>query len=227
MATAAPALEAAPAPAPAPVDDPNVFTFELEGFVPSVSLNLASIPQEIRMHLLKSAVRAYVANRVSTAAAKVKKENEPWDRYDAAVKNDPLQSIVPQPTTPRTTADYPAIAAGAVTALYEGNIGRRTPGGKAKELKDPLTTQVTKAVIAEVYEKGRASDPKYKYPTAMKEVGGDGIAYLKARIAEKVAAGADEAALLAFMEQRYLKPARIMLGIEGLTGKMKDAEGIL
>jgi hypothetical protein len=226
MATAAPALEAAPAPAPAPVDDPNVYTFELEGFVPSVSLNLASIPQEIRMHLLKSAVRAYVANRVSTAAAKVKKENEPWDRYDAAVKNDPLQSIVPAPTEPRATADYPSIAAGAVTALYEGNIGRRTPGGKAKELRDPLVTQITKAVIAEVYEKGRAADPKYKYPTAMKEVGSDGLAYLKAKIAEKVAAGADAAALNAFLEQRYVKPARIMLGLD-TPGKLKDADGIL
>lgn len=223
MATA-PALEAAPAPAP--VTDPNVHTFELEGFVESVSVNLASVPQEIRMHLLKTAVRAYVANRVSTAAAKVKKDNADWERYDAACANDPLQSIVPQPTTPRATADYPAIAAAAVQALYEGNIGRRTPGGKAKELRDPLVTQITKAVIAEVYEKGRAADPKYKYPTAMKEVGSDGLAYLKAKIAEKVAAGADAAALNAFLEQRYIKPARIMLGLD-TPGKLKDADGIL
>jgi len=211
----------------APVADDNTFSFEIENHEKDVEVDLAAIPLTIRKHLLKTAVRGYILNRVSTALAKAKKDNTDWDVYEAATKNDPLQAIVAQPTEPRVSVDIAAISERAIKALYEGALGRRGDGAKkAKVLRDPLTTQITRAVVAEVYEKGRALDPSYKYPTALKEVGADGIAYLKAKIAEKVAAGADEAVMLAFLDTRYVKPARIMLGLD-TPGKLKDADGIL
>lgn len=222
-------LEASPAPVPAAADG-RPFSFEIEADdkpVYTANLDLVSIPGDIREHLLKSAVRGYILNRVSTAAAKVKKDNAPFDSYDAAVANDPLQTLVAKPEGERAVVDYAGIVSGAIKALYEGTIGKRATGEKkAKPLKDPLITQITRAVVAEVYEKGKALDPSYKYPTAQKEVGADGLAYLQAKIAEKVAAGADAATLNAFLENRYVKPARIMLGLD-TPGKLKDADGIL
>lgn len=223
-------LEAAPAAAAleATPERPETFMeFEVDGYDKNVELDLAQIPSEVRMRLLRTATRAYITNRISTAVAKTKNTNGAFDTYDAAVKNDPLQTAVPKPEGERAVTDYGEIIDGAIKALYSGELGKRGTGeGKPKVLRDPLITQITRSVVAEVYEKGRAADPKYRYPTAQKEVGSDGLAYLKAKIEAKVAAGADATALNAYLETRYIKPARIMLGMDA-PGKLKDAEGIL
>jgi hypothetical protein len=224
MATALEAtpLEAAPAPAP-----DTLLEFEVEGYEPKVGVDLAQIPPDVRMRLLRTATRAYITNRISTAVAKTKKDNGEFDTYEAAMKNDPLQTAVPKPEGERKNTDFADVIDGAIKALYSGELGKRGTGeGKPKVLRDPLITQITRSVVAEVYEKGRASDPKYRYPTAQKEVGSDGLAYLKAKIDEKVAAGADANALNSYLETRYIKPARIMLGMDS-PGKLKDADGIL
>jgi len=218
-------LEAAPA-VPAATPD-TILKFEVENYEPEVVLDLAQIPSEVRMRLLRTAARAYITNRLSTAVAKTKSVNGAFDTYDAAVKNDPLQTAVPKPEGERAATDYAGTIDSAVKALYSGELGKRGTGeSKPKVLRDPLITQITRSVVAEVYEKGRAADPKYRYPTAQKEVGSDGLAYLKAKIEAKVAAGGDAAALNAYLETRYIKPARIMLGMD-TPGKLKDADGIL
>jgi hypothetical protein len=77
-----------------------------------------------------------------------------------------------------------------------------------------------------VYEKGKALDPQYKYPSAQKEVGQDGLAYLRAKIDAKVAAGADKVALDKYLDTRYIKPARIQLGLD-VPKSLADMDGIL
>ena len=56
---------------------------------------------------------------------------------------------------------------------------------------------------------------------AKKEVGGDGIAYLKARVDTLAAAGGDRAALEKMLDEKYVKPAKVMLGL--IEGKMISA----
>jgi hypothetical protein len=222
---AAATLEAAPAPE-TPKSE-TLLEFTVEGYEPAISIDLADVEAAARMRLLRTATRAYITNRISTAVAKTKKDNGAFDSYDAAVKNDPLQTAVPKPEGERAVTDYAGVIDGALKALKSGDMGTRGTGeAKPKVLRDPLITQITRSVVAEVYEKGRAADPKYKYPTAQKEVGQDGLAYLKAKIAAKVEAGADAALLNAYLETRYIKPARIMLGLD-TPGKLKDADGIL
>jgi len=231
-AAVAPAtLEATPVAAAPAADAPpaseTLFVFEIDDFDPEISVELANIPTPLRMRLLKNATRAYITNRISTAAAATKKANAPFDQYDAAMKNDPLQTLVAKPEGERAVTDYAGVIEGALKALYSGEIGRRGDGtSKPKVLRDPLITQITRAVVADVYEKARAADPKYKYPTAQKEVGTDGLAYLRSKIAERVAKGEDAAALNTFLETRYIKPARIMLGLD-VPKSLKDSEGIL
>lgn len=229
MATA-PVLEATPTleAATLEVERPATwFEFEIDDYDKPIGLDLNAVPQEVRMRLLKNATRSYITNRLSTAAAKTKKENAGFDSYDAAMKNDPLQTLVPKPDGTRALTDYTGCIEAAIKALYSGELGRRGTGDtKPKVLRDPLITQITRSVVAEVYEKERAKNPQYKYPTAQKEVGQDGLAYLKEKIAAKVAAGADEAAMNKYLETRYINPARIMLGLD--TPKtLKDADGIL
>lgn len=231
MATVLEAPAAAPAAleaTPAAAERPETFMeFEVDGYDKNVELDLAQIPSEVRMRLLRTATRAYITNRISTAVAKTKKDNGAFDTYEAAVKNDPLQTAVPKPEGERGVTNFGEVIDGAIKALYSGELGKRGTGeAKPKVLRDPLITQITRSVVAEVYEKGRAADPKYRYPTAQKEVGSDGLAYLKAKIDAKVAAGGDAAALNAYLETRYIKPARIMLGMDA-PGKLKDAIGIL
>jgi hypothetical protein len=234
MATA-PTLESVDPFAPAPVlEKPETFmSFDVDGFDPTVELDLANVPQPIRMRLLKSATKSYIINRVSTAVAKTKKENEKFDQYEAAMKNDPLQTIVPKPEGVHATTDFGGVIAGAIKALYTGDIGKRGSGtAKVKVLRSPLITQITRSVVAEVYEKNQALDSKYKYPTAQKEVGQDGLEYLKGKIEAQVAATPEaekaekRAALNKYLETRYINPARIMLGMD-IPKSLKDAEGIL
>jgi len=220
-------LEATPAPTLEVANPETLLEFEIDGYDPIVKLDMAEVEQKARMRLLKTAVRAYITNRVSTAVAKTKKDNAEFETYDAAMKNDPLQTLVVKPDGDRATTDFGEVVDNALKALRTGELGKRGTGEtKPKVLRDPVITQVTRSVVAEVFEKGRATDPKYKYPTAQKEVGQDGLAYLKAKIEERVAAGADRAAMEAYLETRYIKPARIMLGLD-TPGKLKDADGIL
>jgi hypothetical protein len=231
-AAPAPVLEATPVVPEAPKSD-TLLEFEVEGYEPKVSIDLADVEAKARMRLLRTATRAYITNRVSTAVAKTKKDNGPFDTYEAAMKNDPLQTLVEKPEGERAVTDYAGVIDSALKALKSGELGNRGTGEpKPKVLRDPLVTQITRSVVAEVYEKGRAADPKYKYPTAQKEVGQDGLAYLKTKIEAQVAAApaaeqaAKRTALENYLETRYVKPARIMLGLD-TPGKLKDAEGIL
>lgn len=225
----APVTELAAAPAtPGPLVP---FTFKIKDFgdVP-ITMDIARIPEEVQDYLLKNAIKAYVQNRTSTAKSAASKENEPWVRYEAACAADPVQSIVPVPEKEKVVVDYGEIIKSAVKALYENSIGKRDGTGPKKkaERKDPLIAAITRTVIQEVFEKNYALDNNYKYPMASKEVGTDGLAYLRAKMAKNVEAGLATAEQMQFvLETKYLKPARIMLGLDPLTGKAKDAPSIL
>jgi len=204
-------------PAVAPVaeaaGDPNTFVFRIPNTETDISIVLGNIPADIRLDMLKKSVKDYVMNSVNQANVRANKANAPFDQYDEAIKADPLQTAVPKPTGERVVPDLIGTAAAARERLYKGEVRKVGEGeGKTRERVDPLTQMVTKAVVTELFDKKKALDSKYKIMDAQKEVGKDGIAYLKAKIAEKVATGADEAALNKFMEDRYIKPAKLMLG---------------
>jgi hypothetical protein len=179
----------------------------------NIKIQLRAIPDEIRMRLLRTAVRGYVTNRISTAKSKTDKENAAWKDYELAIKTDPLQTVVAMPTEPKKAVDYADTIEKSIKALLSGELGKREAGDKKpKVMKDPLITQITKAVVADVYAKNYALDNNYKYPSALKEVGSDGLGYLKANIEKMVAAGAERAPLEKHLEQRYITPAKILLG---------------
>lgn len=252
MTDLAPVLENPVAPAPAPLPDLGApeapvapvtnFTFRVKGFeAPNpetgvmeqlpISMDTNRIPEEVKDYLLQNAIKAYVQNRTSTAATMAAKANAAFDLYDNALANDPLQDVVPKPEGERKVVDYAKVIRDAVTALYDNTIGKRNTGeggGKKKgERKDPLVSAVTRAVVQEIFEKNYALDNNYKFPMAVKEVGQDGIAYLKNKMAANVAAGVATAEQMDYIfETKYMKPARIMLGLDQ-PGKLKDAVGIL
>lgn len=197
-------------------DNSYVMDIDVEGMDTVETLDLAQVPMDVRIHLLKTAARSYVHNRVSTAAAKTKKDNESWAIYEAACAHDPLQTTVPKPDTDKVVTDYKGIVAGAINALLTGQLGRKGTGKqKPKVLRDPIITQVTRAVVAKVYKDNVALDPSYKYPTAQKEVGNNGYDYLRAvKLPEWMAAGGTEADFNKVVETKYTKPARLMLGLD-------------
>lgn len=221
-------LSTAPVIAAAEAVDPNSLVFRIPNTETDISIVLGEIPADTRLDLLKKAVRDMIANRVNVANVRNNKALEPWNAYDEASKADPLQTAVPKPEGERPSVDLLAVAAKARSDLYAGELQKRGDGSgrKAREPKDPLVAAVTKAVISELFQKKKAGNPSYKIMDAQKEVGTDGVAYLKSLIDEKVAAGADRATFEKFMEDRYMKPARIMLGIDVPKG-LKDAEGLL
>lgn len=223
-----PVADVAPAPvAPGPVEP---FTFMVKDFGQNVTMDLAKLPDTVVDYLLKNAIKAYVQNRTSTAKSSAKDENQPWTAYEAAEAAQPGQTLVPMPEKPKVVVDYADIIRKAVKALYDDTIGKRDGSGTKKkaERKDPLIAAITRTVIQEVFEKNYALDNNYKYPMASKEVGTDGLAYLRAKMAANVAAGvATEEQMNYVLETKYLKPARTMLGLDPLTGKGKDAPAIL
>ncbi len=232
MATAAPTLEAT-APTSAadleatPATNANLIKFSVDDYDTPVEVSLEKMPAEVRQRLMYNATRSYVLNRVSTAVAAAKKANGPFDTYEAAQRTDPMQTTVLKPEGERKVVKYAEIIEGAINALYSGEIGKRG-AGTSKVAKDPLTEHVTRVVVSEIYAKEHAKDPSYKFFKAQAIVKGDGIAYLKSRIAENVRDfGVDEKQQLDILEQRYLKPARITLGLEELGGKLKGVDGIL
>ena len=195
----------------------TVLEYELPNIDGKRSFDCASIPAETRLDLLKTAVRGYLANRVNAAHQRHQKLEAvtAWEAFDAASKADPLQTLVPKPEGDRPVApDLVATLNGAIADLVAGNIRKMGTGTKTRERKDPLIAMVTKTVVKEVYEGRHAVDSKFTYIMAGKEVGTDGVAYLNNLIETKVAAGVSRTDLEKMLEERYMKPARLMLGID-------------
>ena len=212
-----------PAPAPtgdtpaptgdAPATDPNTFVFRIPNTETDISIELGKIPAEVRMDLLKKGVRDYIVNSTNQENVRTNKANAPFDAHDEAVKADPLQTAVPKPAGERKVADLLGTAAAARNRLYSGEIRKQGEGtGTPRERVDPLVQMVTKAVVQEVMDKRKAAGTPIKLMDAQKLVGKNGVEYLDKLIAEKVAGGADKAALEKFKDERYIKPAQMMLG---------------
>lgn len=215
-----------PAPAPAPTDapaaDPNVFSFLIPNTETNIGINIATIPPETRLDILQAGIRDYIRNSVNQANVRNNKANAPFDAYDEAMKANPLQEAVKKPDGERATVNLLEVAAAARERLYKGEVKKQGDGTSTRSRTpvDPLVKMVTDAVTRELFEKGKAAGSKAKYMEVQAEVtkAGGGIAYLDAKIAEKVAATpeanrADVAKQLeAFKQDRYIKPAEMMLG---------------
>lgn len=219
----------------------------------TVTIDLAAIPQEARLELLKSAVRTSVTNRVNVAMVRNRAARAPWTAwaaYEAAIAADPLQTAVAKPEGDKPTGEAPAAldpmakAAEAIADLLKGELrsGGKKGEGRARKTADPLTVAVTGVVVRAVYDANKAAGRKviadgkeraYGYPDATKEVGGDGIKYLNAQIDAKVAAvpEAEQAALRSQLEKRrddqYINPAKIMLGQTASSKKGGELPSIL
>lgn len=193
----------------------NILVAEYPGLPGQQSFDCATIPAAARLDFLKGAVQRYIANRLNSHMTRHKANElvQAWDRYDAANKADPLQTVVPKPEQERPAApDLAAAYAEAVKALTEGKIRRQTGEKKERARVDPLVKLITDTVVREFYENKRASDPKYTYPMAKKEIGTDGLAYLNARIDALVAEGHNRADLEKRRDTQYVRPAEMMLG---------------
>lgn len=194
----------------------SVAEFEFPNLNGKVQFDCATIPADTRLDFLKGAVRQYIANRLNAANSRHIKDEAviAWNAYDEATKADALQSIVPKPTVERPAEpNYREVYDRAVADLAAGAIRKQGDGPKPRKIKDPLVALVTDVVVRAVYDSRRAADPKYGFFDARKEVGTDGIAYLNAAIDAKVAAGADRAALEKSRDEKYITPAKRMLGL--------------
>lgn len=201
--------------ADAAAENSNLLIFDIAGTEPvtKIQIDLSAIPAETRLELLKQKVREYVSNSVNQANVRHKKALEPFAAYEAACASDPMQTAVAKPTGERPVADLTGTAAAARERLYKGELRKVGDGtGAKRQTRDPLTKLVTDAVVRELFDKKKAADASYKWTDAVTEVGGDGVKYLTAKIEERVAAGGDRAALEKFMDERYMKPAKLMLG---------------
>jgi hypothetical protein len=200
-----------------PAPNPAIAEFEFPQITGKVTFDCATIPADVRLDFLKGAVRAYIANRLNAAATRYSKDETvaAWAQYEAATASDPLQSIVPQPTAALPDEpNFKEVYDRAVADLAAGTIRRQGAEPKARKTKDPLVSLVTDAVVRAIYNDRRAANPKYSFFDARKEVGTDGVAYLHAMIEAKVAEGVDRAQLEASLEEKYMGPAKRMLGQE-------------
>jgi hypothetical protein len=196
----------------------------------SVSIDLAKIPQDARLELLRSAVRTAVTNRVNVAMVRNRAARAPWAAwaaYEAAIAADPLQTTVAKPEGDKPTGEAPAAldpiakANEAIADLLKGELRSTAKKGEGRSRKtaDPLVNAVTNVVVRAVYEANKAAGRKvevpaadgkpastrpYGFPDATKEVGGNGIAYLNAQIDAKVAAApeAEQATLRTQLEKQ-------------------------
>jgi len=202
------------APAVAVAD--TVLVFELPGITGQHSFDCATIPANVRLDFLKDKVRGYFQNRVNATAMRHAKDATvaAWHAYDEASKADPLQTAVPKPEGERpAAADLAGTLSKAMTDLVAGNVRKMGTGEKKpRERADPLIKAVTSAVVREVFESGKAANPKFTYLEASKQVGKDGVAYLNAMIEKRVAEGVDRTALEKMRDTKYINPAKIMLG---------------
>lgn len=221
-------MSEASTPAAAPAASTATFTFpNMDG---ERSFDCALIPADTRLDFLKQAVRNYIANRLNGVHTRYEKQDAviAWTAYDEAAKADPLQSAVAKPTVDRPgPPDYDTAYAAAIDALSKGEVRKSGGEPKARATKDPLIATVTDVVVREVFASRRAADSSYTYLKARAEVGKDGVAYLNAMIATKVAAGADQAALEKMRDTKYINPAKAMLGITSLGGKASELPSIL
>jgi len=223
-------LEAAGLEAAAPpVEQPEIpeayrVPIEIEGAAKTV-LNLGAVPEAARMHLLRSAAKSYVTNRVATAQSLAKKANAPFDAYDAAMKHDPLQTHIAKPEGERKQVDVQEIIDSAMKALLDGEITKRgRSGGDPKAPKDPLDAAIHRSLTVELFNTRKAAHPDYKYFTAQKEIGQDVQAALEAIVQRGIAAGMDEKQAREWVDNRYVKPNRLILGLDKLPGKLKEIE---
>lgn len=215
--TTAPVAAAEPAATP-----DNVLIFRIPNTETDISVDIAQVPASVRMDMLKTALRNYITNATNQANVRANKANEPFDLYDEAQKADPVQTAVPRPDGERVVADLLKTAADARERLYKGEVKKQGDGTPRAKV-DPLTKLVTDAVVRELFAKRKEADSKVKYTDITSEVSkaGGGVKYLEAMVAEKVAAGADEKQLRDFMDARYIKPAKMMIG-ETDTKATKD-----
>lgn len=182
----------------------------------TLSFDVSTIPAPIRMDFLKSSVRSYIVNRLNAVHSRYVKDDAvlAWSAYEAATAADPLQTLVAQPTVPKPAEpDYLEAYNRAAADLAAGTIRKQSDGPKPRKVKDPLVAIVTDVVVRAVYDTRRAADTKFSFFDAKKEVGTDGIAYLNAQIDAKVAAGADRASLEKVRDEKYVNPAKAMLGL--------------
>ena len=222
--TPAPSLE----PATAPEANPNLFTFDIPYTDPKtqIGIDLSTIPAEVRMDLLKGAVRSYIVNSVNQANQRAAKANAAFDAYDKAMAVDALQTAVPKPQGERVVADLTGVAAAARERLYKGEVRKQGGSkGRTRTVRDPLVAAITPIVVREHFEKTKAANPNYKYSDAMRDIGGDGLAYLKSRIETLVAGGQDRATLEKFLDEKYIKPAQMLIGTK--TNKATEGQSLL
>lgn len=223
------ALDNPTPPVATPVAD-TVLSFELPGVEGTHTLDCATVPGNIRLDFLKSAVRSYIANRVNAAAQRHAKDDavKAWNAFDEASKADPLQSLVAKPSVERPAApDLKGTMDAAIADLLAGNVRKQGTGvRKPRERVDPLVQFITRAVVKDVFDRNRETNPKYTYPMATKEVGKDGLAYLNTLIDTKAAAGVDRAQLEKMRDTKYVNPAKLMLGLND-TKAMKELPSIL
>lgn len=216
-----------------PATNPNAFSFKIahtdteenkEGTLLGIDQSL--IATEILTDFVRKAIRDYVNNSVNQAQRRANEANKAWDAYDAAIAVDAMQTAVPKPEKPRETADLIETAKAARERLYKGEVRKQSTGeGKSRAPKDPLIAAITQVVVREVFDKNKATTPGYKWPQAIKEVGADGLAYLKARVEALVTAGQDRATLEKFLDEKYVKPAQMMIGAK--TNKATEGTSLL
>lgn len=202
-----------PAAAEAPATNDNILIFRIPNTETDISVDIAQVPTAVRLDMLKTALRNYITNATNQANVRANKANAPFDLYDEAQKADPVQTAVPRPEGERVVANLLETAAAARERLYKGEV-KKQGDGTPREKTDPLTKLVTDAVVRELFAKRKEADKSVKYTdiTSLVSKAGGGIKYLETMIAEKVAAGADEKQLRDFMDTRYIKPAKMMLG---------------
>ena len=220
--TMVPETPAAPAP--------TVMVGEYNGV--TISFDCAEVPGEARLELLKKAVDSLITNRVNQVVQRHAKDEKvkAWNAYELATKADPLQTTVTKPEGDKPAGpDVQGAVDRALEDLRKGELRQRAPKGqaKARPTADALTKHISDVVAKEVFDARKEAGEKVTF-LAVKAAVGDGIKYLKDKIEERVAAGGDRAALEKFLEDRYLKPARIMLGLDDKANKkFGDLQGIL
>ena len=219
----------APVTDAAPVLDP-VAKWTFPNLTGERSFDVRTAPDAVRLDFLKGAMRTYIGNRLNGVAMRHAKDEDviAWARYDEATKADALQTAVPQPTVSRPAApDFEKAYSEAINALVTGNIRKVGDGeGKKRTPADPLVKIVTDVVTRAVFDSGKATDPKYTFLQARKEVGGDGVAYLNKMIDAKVEGGADRVALEKMRDEKYIGPAKAMLG-QTVNKKLNELPSIL
>jgi hypothetical protein len=227
LATRDAAADQGAAPAATPASP--IAEFEFQNIDGKVSFDCATIPGETRLDFLKGAVRSYIANRLNGVHTRHEKDEKvvAWKAYDEASKADPLQSAVPKPEGDRPAApDYKDALTRALDDLTKGNVRKVGAEPKARKTKDPLVAVVTDAVVREVFASKKAANAKYTYLEAKKEVGADGVEYLNRMIEAKVAGGVDRALLTKMLDEKYIGPAKAMLGITS-SKKVSELPSIL